>query len=165
MRHPLVHKAAAFAAAAHAGVARRWSGEPYFRHVKRVARRLEKLGFSPEVVAAAYLHDVVEDSGVSVEALEKHFGARVAGLVAAVSKPVVAGDRSKRVAAEVAHLSAASYAAASIKLSDMLDNASSVAKLAPEFAAVYLPELRRKAAVVKHGHPALVKELRAILAK
>ena len=59
---PLIRKAREFAAMAHAGVFRRWTGEPYVEHPERVAARIAALGFSPEVIAAAFLHDVVEDT-------------------------------------------------------------------------------------------------------
>ena len=162
---PLVAKALTFAAAAHAGVERKWTGEPYVRHVERVAGRLKALGFGPEVVAAAVLHDVVEDTPVTSETLAAEFGPVVAALVAEVTKPVIEGSRAARKAAFNAHLTGSSYAGASIKLADMLDNSSNVAKANPGFAAVYLPELRETLKVVAHGHPALVAELAAFLAK
>jgi len=166
MEHELVNKAVKFASKAHAGVVRRWSGEPYVEHPKRVAAMLAALGFGPEVVAAAVLHDVVEDTPVGAEALKFVFGAKVAALVVEVSKPKnLPGNRAARRAAYRAHLAGASYEGASIKLADMIDNSANVAEHDPKFAAVYLPELAEAAKVLEHGHPELKARLAANLGK
>jgi (p)ppGpp synthase/HD superfamily hydrolase len=161
---PFVKKAREFAAKAHAGVYRKWSGEPYIEHPERVAARLAALGFPAEVVAAALLHDVVEDTPVSGAEIAAAFGSEVAALVLEVTKPIVPGNRAARRAAFRAHLARSSYYGASIKLSDELDNSSNVVELAPEFAAIYLPELREELKVLGHGHPVLVAKLTAHLA-
>ena len=160
----LVRKAHAFAAKAHAGVFRKWSGEPYIEHPERVAARLAAMGFPAEVVAAAFLHDVVEDTPVSGAEIAAEFGPEVAALVAEVTKPIVKANRAGRKAAFRAHLAKASYYGACIKLSDELDNSRNVAELAPEFAKVYLPEMRLELEVLSHGHPELVAELGSRLA-
>lgn len=49
----------------HAGQTRKWTNEPYFNHVKQVAEITAKMGGSPHAVAAAYLHDVLEDTNTS----------------------------------------------------------------------------------------------------
>jgi len=164
----LVAKAAGFAKKAHAGVFRMGSGEPYFEHVERVAKTLAALGFPDHVIAAAYLHDVVEDAGVSPEALAKEFGPDVAALVAEVTNPVLPimhGNRAWRKAKEVEHLAKASYYGASLKLADMIDNSSNVRTNAPKFAKAYLPVLAAKLAVLGHGHPDLYAKVQANLAK
>jgi (p)ppGpp synthase/HD superfamily hydrolase len=164
----LLMKAHAFAAMAHAGVVRRWSGEPYVEHCERVAGSLAALGFGPEVVAAAFLHDVVEDTHIGPAVLAAEFGPKVAALVVEVTNPKipkVPGNRPLRKAAVIEHLAGASYEGASIKLADMLDNSSNVAELAPEFAKSYLPEMAKKLAVLGHGHPELFAKVAAILAK
>jgi (p)ppGpp synthase/HD superfamily hydrolase len=85
-RSPLVRAAYEKASAAHAGQVRNGSGGlPYIEHPTAVAARLEQYGYGDEVIAAALLHDVVEDSGTTVEDLREEFGDRVAELVAALS--------------------------------------------------------------------------------
>jgi (p)ppGpp synthase/HD superfamily hydrolase len=59
----------------------RSEGDTGIQHPVEVARILSAEGFGEEVVAAALLHDVVEDSDTSAEELEERFGAEVAGLV------------------------------------------------------------------------------------
>jgi GTP pyrophosphokinase len=70
---------------AHQGQTRK-SGEPYFSHVFEVALVLARLRLDREAIAAGLLHDVVEDTGVTIAALEKRFGAGVAQLVDGVTK-------------------------------------------------------------------------------
>lgn len=152
----LVNKARAFATKAHAGVTRKWTGEPYIEHPARVAARLEALGFDPEVVAAAWLHDVIEDTEHTAAELEAEFGHRVAALVLEVTKPVLPGaDKAARDEAVIKRLAGSSYEGASLKLGDMEDNSSNVAEAAPAFAKGYLPKMARKLAVLGHGNPVL----------
>lgn len=72
-----------FAENAHKGQQRKNSSMPYITHPIRVAERLEAAGFSDELISAAYLHDVVEDTPYEIEDIKNHFGTRIATLVAA----------------------------------------------------------------------------------
>ncbi|WP_404451082.1 HD domain-containing protein [Virgibacillus necropolis] len=83
-------KAKDFAEKAHRGQTRKNSNAPYITHPIRVAEKLERAGFSDEVVCAGYLHDVVEDTPFEMEDIEAAFGSRVAKLVAAHTE-----DKSK----------------------------------------------------------------------
>lgn len=83
-------KAKEFATKAHSGQKRKNSNADYITHPIRVAERLEKEGFSEELVCAGYLHDVVEDTIYEIDDIEKHFGPTVASLVAAHTE-----DKSK----------------------------------------------------------------------
>ena len=65
---------------------KRISGAPYFCHVSRVGLSLARLGLDYGSVAAALLHDTVEDTRISMEDIEKEFGAEIAGLVDGVTK-------------------------------------------------------------------------------
>jgi (p)ppGpp synthase/HD superfamily hydrolase len=164
----LVRKAHAFAAKAHAGVFRRWSGEPYVEHCERVAAAVAALGAPPEVIAAAFLHDVVEDCPISAAEIEAEFGPAVAELVVEVTNPKIPklpGNKPMRKAAVVEHLARSSPNGASIKLADMLDNSANIAEHDPAFAVGYLAEMRKKLAVLGHGHPELVARLAEHLAK
>lgn len=85
-RSELVREALAVATAAHAGQIRNGSGGlPYIEHPKAVAERLAGAGYGPEALAAGLLHDVVEDSELTVAELRERFGEPVAGLVATLS--------------------------------------------------------------------------------
>ncbi|MEK7139504.1 MAG: RelA/SpoT family protein [Patescibacteria group bacterium] len=89
-RHPdadtdLVVLAYDFAAKAHEGQ-QRISGDPYIVHPFNAGMILAKMGMDDKIVAAALLHDVPEESGVSIETLEKEFGKDIAFLVEGVTK-------------------------------------------------------------------------------
>jgi RelA/SpoT family (p)ppGpp synthetase len=81
----LITEAYELAEVAHEGQ-RRASGEPYLYHCLEVARILAELRLDPPTIAAGLLHDVVEDSLVSVEDLRRDFGDEVAHLVDGVTK-------------------------------------------------------------------------------
>ena len=70
---------------AHAGQIRK-SGEPYIQHPLAVARIVADLGLDDTTIAAALLHDAVEDTGISLDDLEAEFGADVAAIVDGVTK-------------------------------------------------------------------------------
>ncbi len=89
-RHPkgdttLISRAYALAERAHEGQLRR-SGEAYISHPLAVAAILAGLGMDDVTVASALLHDAVEDTGVTVDDLERDFGALVATIVDGVTK-------------------------------------------------------------------------------
>ena len=81
----LVAAALAFARGAHAGQIRKGDGSPYIVHPIEVARLLHEAGFRETVIAAALLHDVIEDCGVFVTDLQERFGEEVAALVATLT--------------------------------------------------------------------------------
>ncbi len=96
----LVEKAYNFALDAHLGQLRK-SGEPYLEHPVSVAMILAELQFDGATLAAALLHDVLEDCGVSMGEIETNFGDEVARLVGGttklskLAKPVY-GDAARR---------------------------------------------------------------------
>ncbi len=93
----VVRQAYAVAFVAHSGQKRR-SGEPYIDHPVAVASILLDLQVDTGSIAAALLHDVVEDTGISLEQLEQLFGIEIAHLVDGVTKLSVLEARSKEEA-------------------------------------------------------------------
>ena len=77
----LVNEAVAFAVKAHDGMRRKKSGLPYILHPLEAAVIVGTMTDDQNVIAAAVLHDVVEDAGVSIEEIAEKFGARVCELV------------------------------------------------------------------------------------
>ena len=82
----MIQKAAVFAAKAHEGMMRKGSRIPYIYHPMEVALIVAQMTDDPEVIAAAYLHDVLEDTSVTPEELEQNFGSRVLSFVMAESE-------------------------------------------------------------------------------
>ena len=84
----LVDSALIFAATAHREQVRKGTGVPYIVHPVGVMLLLIQAGEQdPELLAAALLHDTLEDAGATVEGLRDQFGARVAEIVAGASEP------------------------------------------------------------------------------
>ncbi|MGD9714194.1 MAG: bifunctional (p)ppGpp synthetase/guanosine-3',5'-bis(diphosphate) 3'-pyrophosphohydrolase, partial [Thermomicrobiales bacterium] len=102
----LVERAARYAIAAH-GADRRKSGEPYVIHPIAVAEILARIQLDTETIAGALLHDVVEDTPVTLEQIEEEFGQRVVRLVDGVSKlgriPWTGDDAESRGSREKTH--------------------------------------------------------------
>ena len=78
----LVSEAIIFAVKAHDGMRRRQAEIPYILHPMEAAAIVGSITSKQEVIAAAALHDVVEDAGISMKDIEERFGKRVAELVA-----------------------------------------------------------------------------------
>lgn len=82
----LIERARALAVSAHEGQVDK-SGQPYIQHPARVAARVAKqLGTHHPAVAVAWLHDVVEDTTVTMEDIAHHFGDDIAAAVDALTK-------------------------------------------------------------------------------
>lgn len=121
----MIEKAKIFATTAHAGQLRKCSHDPYITHPIRVAKTLEKSGLSDEVIAAGFLHDVVEDTPIEIEEVRCTFGGKVADLVAAHTE-----DKSKSWKERKQHtIDTVKTADKEVKyliVADKLDNLSSV---------------------------------------
>lgn len=159
--HPHVQTALAYAAGAHDGVGqkRKYTGEDYWHHpVEVLDILLDNLpDVSKHMQIAALLHDVVEDTKVSLDQVCDAFGEIVAIYVEQltdVSKPED-GNRAARKAIDLAHTAKASPEAKTIKLADLISNSRSIVARDPEFAKVYLAEKRALLQVLKEGDPTL----------
>lgn len=81
MNTDLFDKAVKFAVDAHAEIERRGKGYPYILHPMEAAGIVASITTDPEMLAAAILHDTVEDTDVTIEQIRQEFGERVATLV------------------------------------------------------------------------------------
>jgi (p)ppGpp synthase/HD superfamily hydrolase len=168
----IAYKARVFARAAHGatGQKRKYTGEPYFNHpasvAGMVANRLYDNGVHDEAaVAAAYLHDVVEDTAITLDVIVEEFGAEVAELVLWMTEPKYPEKRNRaaRKAAEVERWKTAPPAAKSIKLADLNDNTPSIVLNDPGFGRVYVKEKRALLESLKGGDPMLWDEANSTL--
>lgn len=158
-------KAREFAKKAHGDQKRKYTGEPYITHTERVAEMMRAYGFRDEVVAAAYLHDVVEDTNVKIEDILTEFGIIVANLVWQVTDQSVPSDGNRNIRKSIDRdwLSNSSSEGASIKLADLIDNHLDINKNDPDFAKVYNGEAKRLILVLEHGDAGLFKRLKELL--
>lgn len=138
----LYDHALAFATQAHAGQVRRYTQEPYIVHPIAVAEIVQSVQHTPAMVAAALLHDCVEDTDAAHEDIDREFGREVGNLVywlTDVSQPLD-GSRSIRKQMDRSHIANAPAAAHTIKLADLIDNTKSISKYDPHFWKVYRQE-------------------------
>lgn len=154
----LSEKALAFAKQAHTGQVRKYTNEPYINHCIAVSELVRAVpGATDVMVAAALLHDTIEDTKVTITDLETTFGPDVARLVWYLTEqtPLSAGNRAYRKQAECDRLASTPAAAQTIKLADLIDNSRTIVRYDPDFARVYLREKYALALALARGDPVL----------
>ena len=153
----LVQKAKAFATLAHEGQVRKYTGAPYIIHPIEVMEIVQTVKHDDTMLAAALLHDVVEDTDCTIDDIQAEFGADVASLVADltdVSKPED-GNRETRKAKDRAHSAGASPSAQTVKLADLISNSLDIIKNDPSFAKIYMVEKFLLLGVLTNGDTTL----------
>ena len=129
----LLDRAIIFAVQAHAGTERRGKGFPYIVHPLEAVEIVATMTPDQELLAAAALHDTVEDTDITVEQLREAFGDRIASLVASESDDVHDGVCEEdswhaRKRAAIERLSRASRDAKMVALGDKLSNMRAIAR-------------------------------------
>ncbi len=109
-----VERAFRHAERAHSG------GDTELEHPVAVARLLDGAGFGDDAIAAALLHDVVEDTGEAFGAIEEEFGPEVAGIVEAMTEDSGIGDYGERKAEHRSRVLAAGTVPAAMYAADKL---------------------------------------------
>lgn len=112
----LEQKAKEFAIEAHKGQFRIIDGiTPYVNHPIEVVNLLKNIDSNSDVLCAGYLHDVIEDCGITKELLEKEFNPNIARIVSALTRDVNREEYKKRI-------KNSDYQIQIVKLADMVDN-------------------------------------------
>lgn len=141
----LIAKASWFAYNAHITQKRKYTKLPYFTHCYDVAKVVETVTDNAAGIAAAFLHDVLEDTKTTSNTLDNEFGTEVMELVVSLSDWYTKErypfyKRADRKDMEARRLGEQSPLAQTIKIADLIDNCMSIVNNDPEFAAVYLKE-------------------------
>src|SRR5690242_10154745 len=160
----LVARARAFAIREHRRIdhRRKYSKQPYDVHLAAVADLVADVTEDAEMIAAAWLHDVVEDTPVTLDDVAREFGPAVARLVdelTDVSRPGD-GNRAARKAIDRAHLAAASPRAKTVKLADLCHNVEDICRHDAGFGRVFLAEMEALLAVLGEGDAKLMVRAR-----
>ena len=129
----LLDRAIVFAVKAHAGTERRGKGFPYIVHPMEAMEIVATMTPDQELLAAAALHDTVEDTDVTIDQIRAEFGDRVASLVAAESDVMVEGVSEEdswhaRKQAAIDRLARAPHDAKMVALGDKLSNMRAIAR-------------------------------------
>ncbi len=129
----VLDRAIVFALRAHAGTERRGKGFPYIVHPLEAVEIVATMTADQELLAAAALHDTVEDTDVTIEQIREEFGEHIASLVEAESDIKVTGvskEESWRIRKQAAidRLAAAPLDAKMVALGDKLSNMRAIAR-------------------------------------
>lgn len=151
----LIIKAAQRAKQCHIGQYRKYTGRPYIEHPMRVAGEVAMHEFAtPEMVAAAWLHDVVEDCGVAFETLANEFPASTVDMVRDLTNPSkkLKCNRADKKRVDREHAKTILPPSRIIKFIDRIDNIREMTGAPPDFKTLYCKESRMLADALLHGH-------------
>ena len=160
----VIRCAAEYAKAAHESVdqRRKFTNRPYIVHPLAVAEIVASVTDDSEMICAAWLHDVVEDTPRTVEQIADEFGKSIATLVAELTNIATdrQGNRAKRAEINRAHTSGISRRAKTIKLADVIDNLTGIinnetGNIDTEWAEDYVSEKALLLTVLAEGSPLL----------
>src|SRR5271154_4414509 len=159
MRDSLESEALKFATEAHfsIGQMRKYTNEPYIVHPIAVAEIVRSVEHTPEMIAAALLHDTVEDTPVMSQEIHREFGPIVGSLVdwlTDVSRPSD-GNRTIRKKIDLEYIAKIPPEAKTIKLADIIDNTKSIIQFDPNFWKTYRQEKINLLQVLKDGNQKL----------
>ena len=172
-------KIAAFADRAHGDQQRKYADEKYIHHPLRVMKACQEHGYPLPVLAAAILHDVLEDTTTTPEEIKKFLLTvigetdvdRTLTLVTELTDVYTKADhpqmnRRKRKAREGDRLEGVSAEAQTIKYADIMDNAKGIAENGADFAPVFLNECMKLLEKMRKGNDQLrAKALQVVKAE
>jgi len=149
----IAYDAMMFAREVHKDQRRKYTNNPYTDHLAEVAGIVATVTdwdrIDPEMmIATAWLHDCVEDQGITPENLWQRFNVHSVAAVDHIVRGVLylsdmeAGNRAERKAASRARLADAPHWIQTIKCADLISNTSSIVQHDPKFAVTYLEEKR-----------------------
>jgi len=137
-----LQRAIEFATLAHRGQVRKYTGEPYITHPLEVMEIVRTVAHTEEMLMAAVLHDVVEDCGISIDAICDEFGAKVGmyvNYVTDVSTPEM-GNRAVCKEMDAWHYSRGPAESQTIKVADLIHNTKDIHEQDPRFWEIYKHE-------------------------
>lgn len=159
----LYEKALAFAMEAHEGQVRKYTGEPYVNHCIDVATILatHEIHADDYMIAAALLHDTVEDTPVTFKDIRKEFGQEIEFLVFFLTDVSKKEDGNREIRKEIDrwHIGFAPQQAQLIKCADLISNTQSITKYDPDFSVIYLKEKRLTLACIAENNPSICNHL------
>lgn len=157
--HQFIIDALSFAIKAHNGQKRKYTYEPYILHPVAVYGLGIYADLPPVALVACLLHDVVEDTKATTSDINHEFGGEVAKLVKELTDVYTSDiwkiNRKSRKELERQRISEISFNAKSIKLADLIDNAKTIIVGDPEFAEVYMAEMKALLLVLCNGNAKL----------
>lgn len=167
MTATLEERARRYATQAHAAIdqRRKYTNAPYIVHPQAVVELVRTVPHTEEMLAAAWLHDTVEDTPTTLADIASRFGPQVAQLVDMLTNVSIHGSGSRfiRKSRDRRHSAGASPQAKTIKLADVIDNTRSLLEHDSQFAKTYLLEKQLLLEVLTEGDPALWRQASQIV--
>jgi len=160
-----MYQALILAVIAHDGQLRKYTNDPYILHPIAVAGIVNMVTLEKDMIRAALLHDVVEDTSITLNYIREKFNDRVALLVEDLTdvSTFEGGNRAARKQIDLRHTAIASPDAKTIKLADLIHNTGSILQYDPNFAKVYMKEKKALLEVLTEGDPLLYKQAEGIV--
>lgn len=146
----------------HGEQVRKYTNEKYIVHPIEVMKFLELFTKDEAILAAAILHDVVEDTDATVQDVKAIFGEDVAALVFGMSEPEVPVGTNREQRKEIyrLHLEKQCWRTKMIKYGDIYSNTKDIAMHDPDFAVVYLAEIQRTLGTIEDPRiPLLLRQI------
>lgn len=167
----IVEKARLVAISAHdaVGQVRKYTGEPYWHHCERVAASAMTLGTSEEAQAAAWLHDTVEDTALSIGWIKQEFGEKVAAYVWGLTECQVRDpsnailNRQERKQIDTHWMGEQGYTVQTLKMLDVMDNFQDLSKYDPGFCRKFIGEVKVYVEAFKKADPLVIQEYKCHL--
>jgi len=167
----ILEKAKSFAVNAHESInqKRKYTDEPYYVHCGRVVKILSEVINDEEILAAAWMHDILEDVAphnpdYSEEKIRQLFGDRIGDIVVDLTDSKLEyGNRAARKAHDRERLESASVEAKTVKLADLIDNFIDIQNNDPGFSVVFAREINLLLPYLSAGNSILFSKLSDLL--
>jgi len=162
----LINDALMLAIKAHGSQRRKYTGEPYVIHPIGVSKIVETVKHTSEMVAAALLHDVVEDTPVTLREIREQFGPLVAEYVHYTTNVSEKndGNRTFRKKMDADHFALGPAESQTIKIADLIHNSETIIKYDQKFFhSTYKHEKKYMLEVLSKADPTLVAQATSIL--
>jgi len=162
-----IQQAADFAKAAHESIdqRRKFTNEPYIVHPAEVAEIVASVSDDENMICAAWLHDVVEDTPVTLDDIKARFGDDIAHLVDGLTNvsKLADGNRKARIAIDRDHTAGTDSRTKTIKLADLIANLDGIVDQNAGFARKYLPEKESLLKVLCDGNSKLIERVGEVI--
>ena len=162
-----IEVARAFAFAAHGAIGqkRKYDGTTYIYHPERVVKIVRDVTCDTNTLCAAWLHDVIEDTGISHDDLEFFFNTRICEYVYWLTESTTLkdGNREQRKRMERNKLQSSPHPVKTIKLADLLDNSESIIFYDKDFSKFFMKEVKLLLNVLKVGNEVIYKRLENVV--
>lgn len=157
-----IEQAKEFATKKHEGQFRKFGNQPYIVHPAEVAKIVNQYGGTVDMVISAWLHDTVEDVGVSLDEIKDKFGDKVSKIVKELTNPSDL-DKSQKARYLADKMNVMSSDALTVKLADRLANVSNFKTASPKFVQKYAPETKFILDAIEEGGRPLNDEQKKLI--